>query len=687
MGGQKSGMSRLSRSGKSRHKDSYRYVSICDGRDSDAVVTSYVARPLEELVEETVRAAAGEPMVFFLGAGASAAPPSFLPQPWLIQQEVYRCVAPAGAAEEQRELIVGSLPEIYHEVLLELGGEDTREIWKVLSMWEQPRGAPALAGFDLGPNIVHHLVVYLSWKTERPVVTVNFDNMLERAAENLGLRPDARLTARPGADNVAIWKLHGTVENPRSIRTTLQGITATDRTVLSRIQREFERSSGCLIGYSGRDIDFFPFLCGWNSPKPVSWLSLDLGKTAIERFPAAFVGVDAPAQDWAREVILRLPEEDGLVATLKAELSRRLPSAPDVKAAYEDVVRRQAERIYPATFPRDDPKRLLAQAMTLAALGDNRGADDWTDRYLSQGGPSVSTCRAFLLKSAMAHEFARYADSGFYAEVALSMARRDGLRAQADEAQLRIEEARRMMFLPARLPFARLTDFLTPKAVATTVSMVWQALRLRRRKPETASTDVTPDYSQLRACFEYIEHLVRVGALFQGLLERFLPAKLAHWVLDRRWHRIEGYSYLAGYALGIGNAKKYLMRSGAASDEEEESYFFGVLDLYELAPSPTGTCIHHRDVADDLLAAARSMPPGPEREEHRGRAVRLYEEAIEAAEEAGDPSLQLKVMLGMKEADSGRTWPAAEVKDLIAGVQSPAFTRYEDQILARLTEP
>lgn len=625
-------------------------------------------------------------MVFFLGAGASAASPSFLPQPWLIQQEVYRCVAPEGATEDHRNLIVNSLPEIYHEVLLELGGETTREIWKVLSMWERLGEATSLAAFDLGPNIVHHLVAYLSWKTERPAITVNFDNMLERASENLGLRPDARLSAEPGADRVAIWKLHGTVEHQRSIRTTLQGITATDRTVLDRIEREFKRSNGCLIGYSGRDIDFFPFLCGWKCPKPINWLSLDLGNTAIERFPAAFLGVDAPAQDWARKVILQLPEEDEAVTRLKAEVNRRLPPAAKVKAAYESAVRKHAEQIYPDTFPPGDTKRVLAHAMALAALGNNRDADSWADRYLAQPGPASLTCRAHLLKSEMAHEFARYADSASHAKAALSIAHRHGLGAQADEAQLRIAEARRMMFLPARLPFSRLSDFLTREALTTTVSMVWQALRLRRRKPKAAPADVTSDYSQLRACFEYIEHLVRVGALFQGVLERLLPAKPAHWLLDRRWHRIESYSYRAGYALGIGNAKKYLLRRGAKTDQEK-SYFFGVLDLYELVPSPTGTCIHHRDVADDLFAAARSMPPGPERDKQRKRATLLYEEAIKAAEEAGDPSLQLKVMLGMKEADGDRTWPRAQVEKLIAEIQSPAFTRYEDQILTRLTEP
>ncbi|HVD85906.1 MAG TPA: SIR2 family protein [Solirubrobacterales bacterium] len=644
----------------------------------------YVPRSLDDLVADTLEALAGKPMVFLLGAGASAAAPSYLPQPRLIQEAVYRCVAPLGAPAEHCDLIVGSLPEIYHETLLELGGESTREIWKVLSLWELPEEAPSLAEFELSPNLVHHLVVYLSWKSRRPVVTVNFDNMLERAAANLGLRPDPRLGAQPGDDTVAIWKLHGTVERRDSIRTTLQGITAADPTVLDRVQREFASATGCLIGYSGRDIDFFPFLCGWREAHPIRWLSLDLEKTAINRFPDAFLGVDARAEEWARRVIVQLPESESAACRLKAKLDRKPPEETRVREAYRALLDEHAERVYSRTFPPDDAKRLLAHAMTLAALGRNEEADRWADQYLAEPGVPALTCRALLLKSAMAHEFARYADSREHAERALSLARASGLRPEAEEALLRVDEARRMMFLPTRLPFAKASDLLDHKSLSATASMVWHAIRVWHRIPRKAQGEVAPPYPELRASFESIEHLVRVGALLQGLMERLLPTLSAHRLLDRFWFRVERYSYSNGYALGIGNAKKYLLRrsSGSASSD---GYFFSVLDLYQLVPSPTGTCIHHRDVADALLVESRKIPPWPARDAKRDLACCLYEKALDAACDAGDPSLQLKVMLGLKETDSSRSWSAAEVKGLIAAVQSPAFTKYGDQLLARLT--
>ncbi|HEU5062289.1 MAG TPA: SIR2 family protein [Solirubrobacterales bacterium] len=642
-------------------------------------VGKYEQRPLDELVERAERAAAGEPMVFFIGAGASAPAPSFMPQPWLIQKAVYDCVAPQGA--EHEELITKSLPEIYHEVLLDLGGEVTREIWQVLKYWESPTQAPQLAQFGLGPNIVHYLVVYLSWKARTPVVTVNFDRMLERAAANLGLRPDVDLEAVTGPESVAIWKLHGTVDDPPSIRTTLQGITATDQLVLERVENQFARGGACLIGYSGHDIDFFPFLCSWDLPEQTYWLDLDLSKTTIGRYPDPFLGVEAPAQEWAQKVIERLPEGGPLVSRLRQEAERPAPPRGPIAAAYEDLVRAQAKRTYENAFPPGSPKRVLAQAMILAALGRNVDADAWADRYLAQarGQDAAQDCRAYLLKSAMAHEFARYEDSRRYAETARSLAREAGLRPEADQATLRIDEANRMLHVPPRLPFTKAWHLLRPESLWAVLGMTVDAMRLRRRG-RVSSRGGAPPYAELRATFEYLEHLIRLGAIVQGGLERILPAATVSQLCDWYWSWLESRSYKAGYASGIGNSKKYRLRRRSSTSSGDP---FSVRDLYSMAPSPTGLCIHLRDVAEELTAKLQATSPGAAREELEEEVVQRFEEAIKAAREAGDPSLELKAMLGLNKG-TGRTRPRESVEKLLSQIQSPAFARYTNEVMRSL---
>jgi SIR2-like protein len=621
-------------------------------------------------------------MVFFLGAGASAAAPSFLPQPWAIQEAVYDCVAPPGA--DHRDLIVNSLPEIYHEVLLDLGGDVTREIWRVLSLWEEPSRAPALARFDLGPNLVHHLVVYLSWKAGTPVVTVNFDQMLERAAANLGLRADVGLEAETGPESVAIWKLHGTVGDLRSIRTTLQGITAADPAVLGRVKREFSKATGCLVGYSGHDIDFFPFLCDWDLPEPVFWLSLKLDETTIARFPEPFLGVEAPAEDWARATVEGLSGDDKLIDRVQLEAERRLPSAAAVKDAYAELLANQARHTYENAFPPGSPKRVLAHAMILAALGRNRDADSWVDRYLDQSHEAEFDCRAHLLKSAMAHEFARYADSKRYAERARSLARKQGMRAEATQATLRIDEANRMLYGPPRLPFVRAWEIMRPESLYAIFWMLVHAARLWPRR-KVASGAAPPSYSELRATFEYLEHLVRVGAIPQGFLELVLPTTTAHRLGDWYWRFIEEKSYAAGYAFGISNSKKYRLRGN--STEERRRDPLSVLDFYSMVPSPTGACIHHRDVAEELAAEMETLPPEPRRDRLQNEAASHFEAAIAAAQQAGDPSLEVKVMLAWKKIDRDRTWPRRSIDDLLSRIQSPAFTRFSAKIASGLCAP
>ncbi|MGV1048247.1 MAG: hypothetical protein ACOYD4_06960 [Solirubrobacterales bacterium] len=645
-------------------------------------MNSHVFASLDDLVERTLRAFDGEPMVFFLGAGASAASPSFMPQPAEIQAAVFESVAP-DASDDDRDLIANSLPEIYHEVLLEVGGPITRKIWRVLALWESPTEAPALSRFELGPNLVHQLVVYLAWKLGKPVVTVNFDQMLERAATSLGLASDPQLAAKPEGDSVAIWKLHGTVDDLPSIRTTVQGITAVDKGILARVEHEFVASTGCLIGYTGRDIDFFPFLCGWRLPGRVWWLSLDLDGTAIDRFPPAFIGVDARAEHWAQRVIERMPVTDPIAERLRAQLNRAHPPAGEVKDAYRALLSDYARRVYATTFPPADPKRLLAHAMALAAIGRNLDADRWTSRFLATTAsvPPALSCRAQLLRSAMAHEFARYSDSRAHAKAALSLARRERLRSEADEATLRIDEAQRMLFVPPRLPWARAQSLLRPRSISVVLAMMFDALRLwRRRKPSGRS--VVADYADLRASFEYLEHLIRVGAVFQGWIERLVPVAVAHRICDRYWRWIENRSYLTGYAMGIGNARKYQLR-GRASDQPTPVPF-SVLDLYELVPSPTGTCIHYRDAAETLASELATMPTGPTHDRKLESALKHYAAALEAAQQAGDPSLELKTMLGIRELDPERTWPDEIVKDLVGRVQSPAFKRYESHLVASL---
>ena len=216
--------------------------------------------------------------------------------------------------------------------------------------------------------------------------------------------------------------------------------------------------------------------------------------------------------------------------------------------------------------------------------------------------------------------------------------------------------------------------------MATIISMLLHAWRLRRRRRPSKGASI-PSYAELRATFGYLEHLVRVGAIPQGMAERFLPGRTATRLFAPWWSYVERSSYRSGYTFGIGNAKKYRLRRAPLEARVEDE--FSALDLYELAPSPTGASIHHRDVAD-VAAGLMRRASGIERDRRRKEAIEHYELAIDRATEAGDPSLELKAMFGLQSVEPQRRWPRRQVAGLVDRIQSPAYTTLKDRIVTRL---
>jgi len=632
---------------------------------------SFATVPLEELVDASVGAAeGGAPMVFFLGAGASRPSPSCLPSPETIQRAVLDQVAPIGTGSEKAHL-EDSLPEIYHEILAHLGGPSTMEIWRSLSFWESPSQAPGLMAFGLGPNLVHLLTVYLAWRCRTPVVTVNFDQLLERAAEQLGLNPVLNPGESTKGDSVAIWKLHGSVDDIDSIRTTLQSITASSPSSLKAIHREFLRARGCLIGYSGRDIDFFPFLCEWKDARPIYWLDPNFKKTAIERFSDPFQAIDGVGGEvWARETIERLPVIDSRVEALKAKLGRHLPEAKTVDAAYRKAVEARAESLFQPIFGGQEGRRILVHALALAAIGRNGDAWDWLDRFFAVPRPAELECRGELLRSALSHEHSRYLDSRAYADRALRLAKGSRLRHQAMEAVLAADEGRRMSstarFRVVRAPISARS---VSEPAAALLIMTWHALRfLPGQIPWRRDGGARPAFDRLRARFAYLEHLIRLGGFVQGIAERVLPDPVVRILGQPCWSLLRAWSERIGYAAGIGNAKKYQLRRVAG--ELREAAALPASSVYELISSPTGSALDLRDraeTADTTEAAA------------------LFDRAIAMAQLAGNASLVLKAMEGKKKIEPGYAPVRPEVEALLDRLQGGAYDRIKSDLLTFLT--
>lgn len=235
---------------------------------------------LEKFVDITLK----NKILFFAGSGISLDYPTFLPSAKQMLKDITLPIT-APSTYKEKELnfksLVNSLPELYYESIIDIvepesSSPETKRIWEVLKFGQTRE---ELEEYDLGPNLGHIILVYLAWRNNLPLITVNYDLMFELAAKKIGLEPKPCYPGKSGGferasskKEVSIWKLHGSVENIDSIRTSLYTITRADRSIIEQLRRLFEKHRSCLVGYSGRDIDIFPFIVSFDLP-PSFWLA------------------------------------------------------------------------------------------------------------------------------------------------------------------------------------------------------------------------------------------------------------------------------------------------------------------------------------------------------------------------------------------------------------------------------
>ncbi|MBS1870140.1 MAG: hypothetical protein JSS99_10775 [Actinobacteria bacterium] len=629
--------------------------------------------PLDQLVERCATAGPHAPVAFLVGSGASIPAPALLPSAAAIVGATASAFAPAprdaadrlAIARETRRLGHWGLPEIYYETLMDVVGQDVVEVWSVLDLW---RRDARLARFGLGPSAVHRALALVAARSGMPLATTNFDLLLEEAARELGLSPD-------------VIKLHGSVDEPETIRTTLRTITVTDDAALGRLASRFRdpRATVCLIGYSGRDLDLFPHICNWGL-RDAWWLDLAFDdKHAIHRWPQGFRAVRADASAWADAVLARLSAPPPP------------PRAPlDVAAArttYAELLTERTRAVAQRLLAPDDPRRRLVHALALYGTGSNREAARnlrllREDRAQLERLPAWLQARALLLGAQLAHEFARYADSAQDARAARAATRGRGRRHPPTTVAARLHEleAERVARLP-RLPVGGAAQLRSPAQWLLTIRFALGALTPLRhrwlRRAVFGGHTAQLDGSEIRATFEYVEHLVRLGAIVQGALETLLRRRLLRLLLPW-WRWVDARSRVAGYAAGVANAAKYRERIEAPQRSP-----LGAGHLFAMFPSHTGGSLAHRDAGERLLLQAQHAAE-PRRSELRREAFAAFWSARAEARRAGDPSLVLKAMVGMALARDDVRFPAAEVDALLAEIQSPAYSRARDALVALL---
>jgi hypothetical protein len=599
------------------------------------------------VVEDFVERLAEGRIVFLAGSGVSKV--SGAPMSWDILAASARVFLPTdersgplvdevlkgrpGAASD------GIQPEIFYEHLLSICGHpDMLALWQVLSpIWLREQHA------ELLPNTNHLAIVQYAARHRVPIFTMNFDMLFEAAAAKLGLGAPSTWTGGRGPASaktfaavdewetheapLRLFKLHGSVETDGAeslgrLATTMQGISTVNQPMIDYMKKICQQRTLAFIGYSGRDIDYFPVLAGMRFDEPPYWFTPDahdatrrnadrIKARRIDRDPAALFiehGL-APATI--------VPPFDG-----KA-LLKRLEQAMTVRFA--------------------ESQKLLFLALCLQSVGRNRLAHDVVQQVLDAPGlPPRDRIAAFLLRARIEDCTSQYVQSEASADCALAhvaAARKSKTIASTDATAFRARAlyhrgmARQQQIGPAIDYGTEMLDWRPPKTamIRQLISGFWLTLRLtvlawRLPGPNAGSATI----GSIRATHVVSDHKIMLaGALMEGLKMLKLARPLSpvlHWWLNRFRSRASNCGDYFAYA----NANKYLRRMHG-NDEYDEAG-----ETYRLLRDPLNYALVRRDSACASLRSGNLEAAADE-----------FRAAETASVDCDSPATEIKSLTGL----------------------------------------
>lgn len=188
-----------------------------------------------------------------------------------------QCI-PFGSEEQFQFLLDNVQPELIYSLLLQCSGKNQ----ECLNGWKSLRKDSWNRDYYPRPSLVHMFIVAYSYLAGVPILSMNFDSMFEDAftllwnrihPKNAGPAPVKVLNFKDQPPNIDtkdttrqlyICKLHGDVAggtgsiSADSIKTTLSSICKYEYSWAQFVFNQAKNEHLCLVGYSGRDTDFYP---------------------------------------------------------------------------------------------------------------------------------------------------------------------------------------------------------------------------------------------------------------------------------------------------------------------------------------------------------------------------------------------------------------------------------------------
>lgn len=657
------------------------------------MLSSKTEADLTSFVEEALSA----PILFFVGSGISIPFPSCLPSAWKMIDLTLKIVAPKDLPAQEVEAICNALPEMFYEGLYQIVGEVAIEPWKIITFGEI---SPNLFTYPIKPNTGHLSIAYLSWRNSLPIITTNFDLFFEGAAKHLGLNPVVSVPSKEGtwrlanrgSSEVAIWKVHGSVDRIESICTTLQRISQLNFPLISGLRELFTKHRACLLGYSGRDIDLFPFMSQFDFPqKAAFWICKSFGKDhGIHSCPEKFIGIKGGSELLAQYLINKINDNSEPARKLKKALNEekkyykndehisiRDKNLRTLLSRGEEFIK---ERLEPFFKGPKDSNRLLVYGISLANVQKFELAAGYLKKYLekidSAKNPS-DFVRASLVLSSCYHNLSKYEQAENVAVKSLKVCQEFDLKEEKAESLAQRDEALRMQHLP-NLKFKDWIHFFQVDSIVVLFRFIIDLFRIKSILSNPKNVNQNP--KQIRLWHIYLEHCIRLLAIIQRGLNVIFGKYVMTLPLAWAWTEIYNQSYNVGYAAGIANAIKYCDRlTDKSSMQSDTKKAFGQeivssRQVYELISHRNGLALIARDRGDYYLGNGV-----------KEKAAKMYKMCIDLSKRDKNLSLELKGYLGLQRC--GEKVDLKRIKYLLDEIEGTGYKRIKESLLNYLTNP
>jgi hypothetical protein len=520
--------------------------------------------------------------VFFF-AGSGICKPSGVPMANEILEASARAFLPQHPWVS--EVIPRIQPEIFYEKLLELTKGDKRRLalWRLLSLPFQP-------------NINHYFMVKYSYQNRVPLFTTNFDTLFEKAAARLGIKSNSIEGTESfdkeklDSESINLMKLHGTIGSDGEVSrlyVMMTEISKFNPSTVEFIQEEMERRSLVIAGYSGRDLDHFPFIqekSKISSSKEVFWINKFKNRKDIDYQNALSIGQRGAS------IVFSYPDEylkdSRLLGRFRLEETVGEAKPPSISSDLVLELQSEAKR----GLRWAEAQKLLFLGSLLQGVGKFResqkilkGLDDSGRSYLTE----IQKCLLAVYLHSASHNLSEYTELKRYAD-RLSIV-------QVSDRKLRglfriigvISEAEFHRMLVPYMSFIY-EDF----AVRLFRGLLLESYRLQEAATQrirdlisefglgtgiqlTVNRHSAEEVFQVITQQNILEHLVRSLITKQQLVKDLacIPdnpfAKRILASIDDEWIGLRDLCYRNGYYAGVANCHRHRYRTLSPEAETE----------------------------------------------------------------------------------------------------------------------